>query len=127
MRSIPSARLPLCALTLTFNICQVYGLTGPILRVDKMMSLRSTISEQMKAVASDQDKQLAPLSDDLVLLDSGLDSLGFAILVARLEDVLGFDPFIISSDAYYPVTFGDFVRFYEDAANSVKIAAIGTR
>jgi hypothetical protein len=69
-----------------------------------MMSLRSTISGQMKAVASDQDKQLAPLSDDLVLLESGLDSLGFAILVARLEDVLGFDPFTISSDAYYPVT-----------------------
>jgi hypothetical protein len=69
-----------------------------------MMSLRSTISGQMKAVASDQDKQLAPLSDDLVLLESGLDSLGFAILVARLEYVLGFDPFTISSDAYYPVT-----------------------
>jgi hypothetical protein len=69
-----------------------------------MMSLRSTISGQMKAVASDQDKQLAPLSDDLVLLESGLDSLGFGILVARLEDVLGFDPFTISSDAYYPVT-----------------------
>ena len=92
-----------------------------------MMSMRSTISEQMKAVASDQDKQLAPLSDDLVLLESGLDSLGFAILVARLEDALGFDPFTISSDAYYPVTFGDFVRFYEDAASSVKIAANGTR
>ena len=31
--------------------------------------------------------------DDLVLLDSGLDSLCFAILVARLEDELGVDPF----------------------------------
>jgi hypothetical protein len=41
--------------------------------------------------------------------------------------VLGFDPFSISSDAYYPVTFGDFVRFYEDAAKSIKIAANGTR
>ena len=92
-----------------------------------MMSLRSTISEQIRAVAADQDKQLPQLSDDLVLLESGLDSLGFAILVARLEDVLGFDPFSISSDAYYPVTFGDFVRFYEDAAKSIKIAANGTR
>jgi hypothetical protein len=90
-----------------------------------MMSLRSTIGEQIKAVASDQDKQLAPLSDDLVLLESGLDSLGFAILVTRLEDLLGFDPFTISSDAYYPITFGDFVRFYENAARSVKIAANG--
>jgi hypothetical protein len=81
----------------------------------------------MKAVVAGQDKQLVPLSDDLVLLESGLDSLGFAILVTRLEDVLGFDPFTISNDAYYPVTFGDFVRFYEDAANSVKVAASGTR
>jgi acyl carrier protein len=92
-----------------------------------MMSLRSTIIEQMKAVSADQDKQLAPLSDDLVLLESGLDSLGFAILVTRLEDVLGFDPFTISNDAYYPVTFGDFVRFYEDAAKSVKVAASAAR
>jgi hypothetical protein len=92
-----------------------------------MMSLRSIIGQQMKAVALNQDKQLAPLSDDLVLLESGLDSLGFAILVARLEEELGFDPFTLSSDAYYPVTFGDFVRFYEDAANSVKVAANGTR
>jgi acyl carrier protein len=92
-----------------------------------MMSLRSTIIEQTKAVSADQDKQLAPLSDDLVLLESGLDSLGFAILVTRLEDVLGFDPFTISNDAYYPVTFGDFVRFYEDAAKSVKVAASAAR
>ncbi len=92
-----------------------------------MTSVRSIIIEQMKAVASDQDKQLAPLSDDLVLLDSGLDSLGFAILVTKLEGELGFDPFTISNDAYYPVTFGDFVRFYEDAANSIKLVASGTR
>jgi acyl carrier protein len=92
-----------------------------------MISVRSTIIEQMTAVALDQDKGLAPLSDDLVLLESGLDSLGFAILVTRLEDLLGFDPFTISNDAYYPVTFGDFVRFYEDAANSVELAASGAR
>ena len=89
--------------------------TAPILRVDKMMSLRSTISEQMKAVASDQDKQLAPLSDELVLLESGLDSLCFAILVARLEQRLGVDPFSAADDVYFPVTLGDFIKFYEAA------------
>jgi hypothetical protein len=91
------------------------------------MSVRSTIIEQIKAIALDQDKQLAPLSDDLVLLDSGLDSLGFAILVARLEGELGFDPFTISNDAYYPLTFGDFVRFYEDAAHSTQLVAGASR
>ena len=58
-------------------------------------------------------RRLAPLSDDLVLLDSGLDSLCFAIVVAKLEDELGEDPFATSEDIDFPITFGDFVRFYD--------------
>lgn len=54
------------------------------------------------------------LTADTVLLESGLDSLGFAILVSRLEDELGYDPFSESDEPYYPQTFGDFVRFYYD-------------
>ena len=53
------------------------------------------------------------LSDDLILLESGLDSMGFAILVVELEERLGFDPFTISDNPYYPTTFGEFVSFYE--------------
>ena len=49
---------------------------------------------------------------------SGLDSLAIAILVARLEETLGFDPFTESNDVAYPVTLGDFIRFYEHAAAS---------
>ena len=52
------------------------------------------------------------LADDLVLLESGLDSLCFAIIVASLEDNLGYDPFTESEDVFFPVTFGDFVHFY---------------
>jgi hypothetical protein len=51
-----------------------------------------------------------------VLLDSGLDSLCFAVLVARLEDRLGVDPFTASDDVAFPVTLGDFVKVYEHAA-----------
>ena len=47
-----------------------------------------------------------PLTDDLVLLESGLDSLCFAIIVATLEDELGFDPFTEAEDVYFPVTLG---------------------
>ena len=53
------------------------------------------------------------LSDDLILLQSGLDSMGFAVLVVELEEKLGFDPFTISDEPFYPSTFGDFVVFYE--------------
>jgi acyl carrier protein len=82
------------------------------------MSIRLTILSELAQVAKEQNVELPPLSDDLVLLESGLDSLGFAILVARLEDRLGFDPFSASEEVYFPVTLGDFVTVYEHAANS---------
>lgn len=53
------------------------------------------------------------LNDDVVLLESGLDSLGFAILVATLEEKLEFDPFTMMNEPIYPTTFGEFVRVYE--------------
>jgi len=77
------------------------------------MSLKSAISLHFEQVAVEQERQLAPLSDDLELLDSGLDSLSFAIIVARLEDELGVDPFSAADAIEFPVTFGDFVRLYE--------------
>ncbi len=81
------------------------------------MSVKLTIMDQMTEIAREHGKMLAPLRDDLVLLDSGLDSLGFAVLVARLEDRLGIDPFTASEDAPFPVTFGDFVKVYENGAH----------
>ena len=81
-----------------------------------MASVRSTITTQFEQVAKEQHKRLAALTDDLVLLESGLDSLCFAIIVARLEDTLGFDPFSVTEDVDFPVTLGDFIRFYEDGA-----------
>ena len=80
------------------------------------MSVKLAITSQMQKIADEQSKKLAPLTDDLNLLESGLDSLCFAILVARLEDELGWDPFSASDDIRYPVTLGDFVSFYENAA-----------
>lgn len=53
-----------------------------------------------------------PLEDDTVLLDTGLDSLGFAIFVSQLEEELGYDPFTLSDEAYYPQTYAEFVAFY---------------
>ena len=79
------------------------------------MNVRSQILEQFKQVADEQDKRLGPLSDELPLLDSGLDSLCFAIIVSRLETVLGADPFSENTDAPFPVKLGEFIRFYENA------------
>jgi acyl carrier protein len=78
------------------------------------MSLRSTIAAQFEQVAVEQKRKLTPLSDDLKLLESGLDSLSFALIVARLEDSVGFDPFDSDEEMRFPVTFGDFVQLYEN-------------
>ncbi len=77
------------------------------------MSVRATVITQFEQVAREQKRKLAPLSDDLKLLDSGLDSLSFALIVMRLEEALGYDPFDSADDVKFPVTFGDFVKFYE--------------
>jgi len=79
-------------------------------------SVRCEVAKQFEEVAKEQDKRLAPLVDGLSLLDSGLDSLCLAIIVARLEDALGIDPFSAAEDPGFPVTFGEFVQFYENAA-----------
>lgn len=77
------------------------------------MSIRSQILSQFEMVAKEQKRELAPLSDDLELLNSGLDSLCFAIIVARLEDSLGCDPFNGDEAIDLPLTLNDFIRLYE--------------
>lgn len=79
------------------------------------MSVRSIIVSQFEAVAGQQRQHLAPLADELQLGQSGLDSLSFAIIVARLEDEFGFDPFNTNGAMQFPATFGDFVRLYESS------------
>jgi acyl carrier protein len=88
---------------------------------EEAMSVKATVISEIQRIAEDETKSLPPLTDDLVLLDSGLDSFGIAILVARLEETLGFDPFSETDDMAYPVTLGDFIRFYEHAAESHRV------
>jgi acyl carrier protein len=80
------------------------------------MSIKETVISEIEQIAEQHQKTLVPLTEDAILLNTGLDSLCFAILVARLEDRLGVDPFSASDDITFPVTFGDFVRVYENAA-----------
>jgi acyl carrier protein len=79
--------------------------------------MRDKIKAVFEEVWREQKESDPPeLSDATVLLDTGLDSLGIAIVVTRLDEEMGFDPFSIAADAYYPQTFGEFVDFYEKHA-----------
>lgn len=77
------------------------------------MSTRATILSEIETIAAQNGKELAVLSDDIALVDTGLDSLCLAILVARLEDRLGIDPFSTSDHTDLPITLVDFIRSYE--------------
>jgi acyl carrier protein len=76
------------------------------------VSTRAEVVEQFERVAQEHHRSMPPLSDDLPLVGCGLDSLCFAIIVTRLEDKLGVDPFA-AEDTLFPVTFGEFIRLYE--------------
>ena len=76
------------------------------------MNVRAEIVEQFERVAQEHNRSMSSLSDDLPLVGCGLDSLCFAVIVTRLEDKLGVDPFA-AEDILFPVTFGEFIRLYE--------------
>lgn len=76
--------------------------------------MRTEIIEIMREIAAESGAgALADINDDTILLDSGLDSMGFAILVARLEEELGYDPFTMMDVPVYPRTLGEFVAIYQ--------------
>jgi len=78
------------------------------------MSVRATVVSQFEQVAIEQKRKLSRLSDEAKLVELGLDSLSFALIVVRLEEALGFDPFDAAEEVRFPVTFGDFVGLYEN-------------
>lgn len=79
------------------------------------MNIRAIIENNFSALLQEADAPLpaAGFSDDLVLLQSGLDSLGFAVLITRLESECGYDPFTLMTEPFYPRTFGELVGVYE--------------
>ena len=68
----------------------------------------------MHEIASENGVELnSHIESGTVLLECGLDSLGFAILIARLEEELGYDPFTMMDEPVYPQTFGQLVEIYQ--------------
>lgn len=77
------------------------------------MKLREQILRVMSEIAVERGLELhTPIADDAVLLQTGLDSLGFATLVARLEEELSVDPFLLMKEPVYPRTLGEFISIY---------------
>jgi hypothetical protein len=87
------------------------------------MSIRQTIIGVVTDVASGQGRHLPALTDEVLLLNMDIDSLCMTSIVAQLEGLLELDPFSAADDGAmpstfgeYPLTFGEFVGLYENAA-----------
>tara|TARA_B100000963_G_C22333341_1_gene539629 strand:+ start:354 stop:611 length:258 start_codon:yes stop_codon:yes gene_type:complete len=81
------------------------------------MSIREKIISAMLEAAETRELTLDKnLTDETKLLENGLDSLGYAIVVITLEEELGFDPFVEMEDPIYPTTFGEFLEIYQNHA-----------
>lgn len=79
-----------------------------------IMNIRDSITETLTSVMRDNGATPpAAFEDDKPLLATGLDSLGYAVVVTRLEMALGYDPFVLMEEPVYPRTFGEFVAIYE--------------
>lgn len=78
------------------------------------MEIRQVIVDTLKETIEETgSKLLIEITDKAILLQTGLDSLGFAILVTKLEEILGYEPFTLMEEPYYPNTFKEFVDVYE--------------
>jgi hypothetical protein len=80
------------------------------------LGIEQEIREALTELFEEDELEVPELTDDLVLLETELDSLGFAVLVTRLEESLGYDPFSMMTEPVYPTTFGEFVAVYEKFA-----------
>ena len=87
------------------------------------MDIRATIIAEITELFEEDELEVPELTDDVVLLETEMDSLGFAVLVTRLEESLGFDPFSEMDEPVYPVTLGEFVSVYELRAERAALEA----
>ena len=78
------------------------------------VSVASVVQTEMQQYLAEEGKSDASLDEDAELIASGFDSLGFAVLVTRLGESLGWDPFEDAEDIVLPRTVGDLIDVYYD-------------
>ena len=76
--------------------------------------MRSIILDEIRTIALDQNKELPELIGDVDLQGLGFDSLCFAILFARLEDITGRDPLNAANFTGFPSTMSELIALYEE-------------
>jgi acyl carrier protein len=74
--------------------------------------IADTVLAQVAKLLEEENIPVADLTLQSGLLESGLDSLAFAVVLTRLEESLGFDPFLMLEDEIFPQTLDELVDVY---------------
>jgi acyl carrier protein len=88
-----------------------------------MTETRRAIEEEIAVVLKEGGRAVPTISDGSALMQGGLglDSMDFAVLVVRLEQRLGCDPFNSAALEQFPTTVAELASLYEQTR--AKLAA----
>lgn len=76
-----------------------------------MRAARVLVVEEIRQLLAEDGLSVEHIKDEDDFANLGLDSLSFAVLLTRLEDALGFDPFeLVPEDAFPPRSIGQLIE-----------------
>lgn len=75
-------------------------------------NLRSIVVAELHTLLEEEGNPRETLVGDDSLVGIGIDSLAFAVLITRLEEALGFDPFMAIEQGGLPRTVNELVELY---------------
>lgn len=78
--------------------------------------ISAAIVDEIRHVLLEQNGTIRRVEMGDLLSDLNMDLLFLAVLVTRLEDRLGIDPFSSLDEFEFPLTVGEFADLYEHAA-----------
>ncbi len=74
--------------------------------------IEEVVLREVVKLLDEESSQKVEVTVQSGLVESGMDSLAFAVLVTRLEESLGFDPFLALEDEIFPRTVTELVDVY---------------
>lgn len=81
-------------------------------RMQERNHVYETIAQTIRALLTERNDPAPELHPETPIAASGLDSLDVAVLVVRLEEILGVDPFRDAGLTRYPRTLGEMAALY---------------
>lgn len=81
--------------------------------------IHAVVVGEIARLLAEDDKPVPPIGPDDGLVDLGLDSLSFAVVITRLEELLGHEPLELIEGGDYPRTVMELVAVYTRGSGEI--------